>query len=105
RTASRPNLPGWIAFGPEFFQIILVPQGIHRLPEAGMPIRHKLVLPGQTHQRLALPTGQIAVDVVDDRGVENEIPPIDPGTVACRLFLETGYPVAFHIKRAITPGR
>jgi hypothetical protein len=53
---------------PQRFEVVLVAQGVHRLPEAFVLEGVQLFILGQTRQRLGLPTGFIASDVGQDFG-------------------------------------
>ena len=44
--------------------------------------------------RVAFPDGVIAVDVVEDAAVEEEIPTVDPALAGLRFFVEGGNAVA-----------
>jgi len=74
---------------PQFFQLELVPQGIHRLPEAAVRVGRQLLVVRQALQRLALPDRRVALDVAERAGFEDEESTVDPGAIARRFFLET----------------
>ena len=85
--------------------MILVAQGIHGLPEAGVTVGGKLTVAGQALHRLTLPERSVAVDEVDDVRGQHEEPAIDPGTVALGLLLEALDLIAVEVERAETPRR
>src|SRR5690349_15937606 len=87
-TASSPCLPRSLAVAPEIFQLTLVAQRVHRLPEAGVAVYPELSVAGEVAQRLALKWGGITGDVVQDlRGQQHE-PAVDPATLGLRLLAE-----------------
>src|SRR5690606_13955826 len=81
------------------FQVDLVSQRVHRLPEAGMPICGELPGTRQALHRLALPGREVVLDVVDDGGLENEEAGVNPCAVAVRLLLESANEVLVALQR------
>src|SRR5215510_7215276 len=53
-------------------------------------ITHQFSILCHVLDRIAFPNGVIAVDVVEDTAVEEEIPTIDPTLASLRLFVEGG---------------
>src|SRR5436189_6375079 len=88
RRASPPQPPWRLPRLPEVFEVILVAQRIHGLPEPGMPERGQLAFIGELWQRPGLPSCGIALDAVDDRRLEDEIAAIDDALVPRRLLDE-----------------
>src|ERR1043165_9467883 len=83
-----PDLPRRFAPPPVLLQHLLVPQGVHRLPESAVAVRGELAVPGQLAERLPLPDGLVAVDIGDRARLENEEPAVDPRPVPGGLFVE-----------------
>ena len=92
--AGLPDLPGRFTAVPEFFQDIFLFQRVHTGPEAIVLIPHQFPILGHVFDRIAFPDGVIAVDVVEDTAVEEEIPAVDPTLAGLRLFVEGGNAVA-----------
>jgi hypothetical protein len=57
---------------PQFFEIGLVPQGIHGRPKTAMAIRHKLAVVRKSLQGSLLPYISIVVKVVEDFVLKDE---------------------------------
>src|SRR6185312_2586727 len=70
---------------------------VHWLPESGMRISGNLAITGQCLQRIALPDGGVALDVVEHAVLQDEKAAVDPGAIAGRLFLEPGDPVVLDV--------
>src|SRR3954466_3829444 len=87
-TAPSPRLPRSLAAAPEIFQITLVAQRVHRLPEAGVAVYPELSVAGEVAQRLALKWSGITGDVVQDLRRQQHEPAVDPATLGLRLLAE-----------------
>ena len=87
---SLPDLPRRLAALPKGFEVNLVAQGIHGLPETAVTIGGELTFSGEALHGFSLPDGIVCIDVVDDFGRQDEKTAIDPGAIAGGLFLETG---------------
>src|SRR6185312_15575035 len=70
---------------------------VHRLPESGMRISGNLAITGQCLQRIALPDGGIALDVVEHAVLQDEKAAVYPRAIARGLFLEAGDPVVLDV--------
>jgi len=66
RLFISPALPRRIAGFPEVFEFMLVAQGVHGPPEAGVFVDAELLLFGEVFQRGAFPDGRVASDFVED---------------------------------------
>ena len=66
----------------------LVAQRVHRLPEPFVTIGGQLTLACEALERLLLPHGVIAGNVVEHGGGEDEEAAVDPAAVANGLFLK-----------------
>ena len=85
-----PDLPGRFAAVPEFFQHVFLFQRVHAGPETIVLIAHQFPILGDLFDRVALPDGVIAVDIVEDAAVEEKIPTVDPALAGLRFFVEGG---------------
>ena len=68
--------------------MVLVPQGIHRLPESTVLEGHQFAVTGQALERLFLEYRCIARDPFKHLRFHDHEAAIDPGPVAGRLFLK-----------------
>src|SRR5450830_1018830 len=102
---SSASLPGSFTRLPQLFQVHLVAQGIHRLPETAMKKSVQLTFGGQAFQRLLFPGSAVVRDVIDDLWRQYKIATVDPGTIALRLFLEAINFLAIQDQRAETARR
>src|SRR3954465_10021160 len=100
-----PGLPARLARRPLLLQHDLVPEAVHVLPVAGMAVGGQLAVVGQALERLALPDRLVALDVVEDAGLEDEEAPVDPAAVAGGLLAERLDAVALERERAEAAGR
>src|SRR3954467_8811177 len=82
----------------------LVPQRVHRPPEAGVTVGSELPVLRQALERLLLPDGGVVAEIVEDRGLQHEEAAIDPAAVAPRLLLEMPDHIVADIERT-KPGR
>src|ERR1700744_3496891 len=78
RIRILPSLPRCVTALPIGFQDLLLANRIHALPEAGVPIGHQLALGGEAFQRFFFEVGIIAIDEVEDLGLENEKRSVEP---------------------------
>ena len=58
---------GALAGLPQLLEQVLVAQGVHRLPEAGVLERHQLAAVGQVDQRLLLPDRRVVLELATAR--------------------------------------
>src|SRR5580704_12711279 len=84
--------------------MILVAQGVHRLPEAEVPIGAQLIVLGEPSQRLMLEHGRVTVDVIEYLGTEHEEPAVDRRIRVGWLFGERANPIAVQFERAKSTG-
>ena len=70
--AALPHLPRRLAGIPQLLEYDLVPQSIHRLPEAAMPVRRQGSFPHESFERFLFPHSCIALDVVDHTWLQHE---------------------------------
>ena len=68
--------------------MVLLAQGVHRLPESFMLVRRELALSGQGLERFSLPQGPITLDQVYHFAIQNKKTAIYPASFAERLFLK-----------------
>lgn len=99
-----PGFPRGFTCLPEFFQKILVAQGIHWLPETLVPPDRELSLAGKCFERGRFPRCVIPVNEIDCLGRENEKPCVDHAVAAVRLLVEAGDHRVFDFQCAETPG-
>src|ERR1019366_2038305 len=70
--------PWCITALPERFEDVALANGVHALPERRMTIRHQLTIPGEPLERLLFKMCLVAVDVVEDLGLEDEEGAVNP---------------------------
>src|SRR6266481_2393378 len=66
-----PRFPRCLLQCPQLFEMVLVTQGIHRMPEAFMPVGGELAFLGESSHGLLLPHGGVTVYIVEDFGRQN----------------------------------
>ena len=71
---------------PKRLEMILVPQGVHRLPKALMLVGHELIALHELSERRTFPGGAIAFDQVQTGRRQYEETTVDQATVAARFF-------------------
>src|SRR5579859_2056561 len=94
-----PYLPGR-SMVPESVKIMLVAQGIHWVPEAGVAESHQLSVRRQTLERLPLKRNCISGDVLKHFGFEDKKTSIDPPVGMMRFFGEARNRIPFQLKPA-----
>src|SRR6516162_1855096 len=97
-----PNGPRALARFPEPFQIVLVPQRVHRRPKAIMSVSHELAVPRKVLQGRVFEHFHVAVDIVEDLRLQHEERPVDPALGSLRLLLEGYYLIALEAHVAVT---
>src|SRR4051794_34794344 len=103
--SSLPGLPARLARRPLLLQHDLVAEAVHVLPVARVPVGGQLAVIRQALKGLALPDRLVALDVVEDAGLEDEEAPVDPATVAGGLLAERLDPVSLERERTEAAGR
>src|SRR5664279_3994158 len=103
--SSMPDFPWRLAGCPELFQIGLVTQGVHRLPESAMLECHHLAHGCETDDGRAFPAAVIAVYEIENAWRKNEKAAIDHAAIAARFLYERGYRVPVTFQRAVAAGR
>src|ERR1700712_2936953 len=99
-----PFFPGRLPRGPELLEVVLVAQGIHRLPEAFVEKYLQLAVARQVLHRLSFPYGRVVCDVVEYFRRKHKKAAVDPAAIALRFFLEAGDLRPFEVECAETPG-
>src|SRR5260370_14189351 len=89
---SLPCLPRRFSVGPQFLELPLVAQRIHRLPKSSVLIRHQFALARQSFQWSTFPTGRVALNIIEYRRFAHEKAAVDPADLVVGLF-----PEALHI--------
>ncbi len=105
RGSSHPGLPRRIAGSPEILEHVLFLQRIHARPEAEMAECHQLAVAREPFDRLTLPDGVVAVDVVEHAWIEREEAAVNPAFAVLGLLLEGGDLVAVESDTAEAGGR
>src|SRR5262249_11549301 len=72
--AWLPDLPGRFATVPEFVQHVFLFQRVHAGPKPIVLIAHQFPILRHVFDRIPLPDGLIAIDIVQGTTVEEEIP-------------------------------
>ena len=85
---ALPGFPGGFAGGPEFFELLLVAEGVHGLPEAVVEEGLDFAFGDEGFDGLALEHPAIVLDLVDDFGGEDEEAAVDPAAFVLGFFLE-----------------
>ena len=73
---------------PEFFEALLVAQGVHWLPEPMMKVGLDLLLGGEFLDWAALECSAFVGDFADDRRRKDKEAAVDPAAFALRLLLK-----------------
>src|SRR6266852_3120966 len=94
-----------MASTPHGFELVLVAQRVHRLPEAQVVKSRQLTFTSQPFHRFTFPDGVVAFDIVDYFGRQNKKPAIDVCAVACGLLAEICHHIAGKLQRAKAPWR
>src|SRR5690242_1032147 len=100
-----PDLPWRLARRPQVLEHVLVPQRVHRLPEAAVLVRHYLPEGDEADERRAFPASVVAGDHVEAFRRQHEITAVDETAVARRLLGESDDGVAPALDRAVAAGR
>ena len=96
----QKTLPRRLPFVPQGLQHALLPQRIHRLPEALVLVGLQFAGAGQRLHRGLLPDGVVALDQVERLWRQHEEAAVDPLVVAVRLFLEAAHRAVVDVERA-----
>jgi hypothetical protein len=70
-----------------------------------VPVGHELAVAGQAFQRLPLPDGVVALDVVEDARLQDEEGAVDPALAELWLLGEAAYLIALQVEAAEPGGR
>src|SRR5712664_3191932 len=85
--------------------MLLIANGVHRLPESRMPIGHQFSVTCQRLHRLSLPNRRVIRNKIADLRFEHEKTPVDPTSVTGRFFLEASNLVSFTKPKRAEPRR
>src|SRR4029077_2007485 len=107
RNPERPSpcLPRRASGAPELFELPLVAERVHRLPEPVVTIGGQLTFACEALERLLLPHGVVARNVVEDGGGEDEEAAVDPAAVPSRLLLKRIHLDVVELERPEAPRR
>src|SRR5688572_13147428 len=83
---ALPGLPGRGAAGPQRFELLLVAQCVHWLPEAIVDEGRQLSVGGKAAERVELPRHVVALDAIEHARIEHEEAAVDAAAVAGRFF-------------------
>src|SRR5882757_1988907 len=98
RIRFLPSLPRCVTAFPIRFQDLLLANGIHTLPEAGVPVCHELAFAGQALEGLLFEVSIVTVDEVKDLGLKHKERSVDPAFLGLRLLRELGDLIAVHFQ-------
>ena len=90
---------------PELLQVVAVPHGIHRRPEAAVAVAGELPLRCKAAERLLLENGPIVLEVAAYLWREDEKPAVHPSPVSARLLLKGADKVPSQLHRAVAAPR
>ena len=85
---AGPDRPRRLAGVPQGLEGAEVAQRVHRLPEPAMAIGPQLTIGGQALERRSLERHVVALDPVQHRRLQHEVPAVHPGAVPHGLLLE-----------------
>src|ERR1700744_3518645 len=100
RIRFLPSLPWCVAAFPVSFQDLLLANGVHALPEAGVTIGHQLAFAGQALERLFFEVRGVAVDEIKDLRFKYKKCPVDPAFFGLWLLGKFGDLIAIHFQVA-----
>src|SRR6187402_805813 len=83
-----PGLPRSFPFAPKVFQLLLVAECVHGLPESVVEEGLHLALCNKGLQRFPLKHPGVILDLFKHAGGQNEEAPVDPAAFVFGLFLE-----------------
>jgi hypothetical protein len=87
--ARHHTFQGGVARLPELLEDVLLPERVHRLPEAIVLVRGELALLGEGDEHLRLPPVVVAGDQVERGRLDHEVPAVDRRHLL-RVLLEHG---------------